>query len=46
MKLLTLLGVGVVASCCYQVIKNNQPILANPDFDETVKRFLLKEFSA
>ncbi|WP_171266032.1 hypothetical protein [Acinetobacter sp. LoGeW2-3] len=46
MKLLTLMSVGVAASYCYKVIKNNQPALATSDFDETIKQVLLKEFSA
>lgn len=46
MKLLTLVGVGVAASYCYKTMKNGKLALSKPDFDESVKQFVLKEFAA
>ena len=46
MKLLTLVGMGVAASFCYKTMKNGKLALSKPDFDESVKRFVLQEFAA
>ncbi|ENW24320.1 hypothetical protein F925_02020 [Acinetobacter lwoffii NCTC 5866 = CIP 64.10 = NIPH 512] len=46
MKLLTLFGVGVAASYCYKSMKNGKLTLSRPNFDESVKRFVLQEFAA
>jgi hypothetical protein len=46
MRLLTLVGMGVVASYCYKTMKNGKLALLKPDFDESVKQFVLKEFAA
>ena len=43
MKLLTLVGMGVAASYCYKTMKNGKLALSKPDFDESVKRFVLQE---
>lgn len=46
MKLLTFLGMGVAASYCYKNMQNGKQSLSKPNFDESVKKFVLQQFTA
>lgn len=44
MKLLTLVGVSVAASCCYKAVKN-KTALTKSNFDEIIKQSVLRDFA-
>nr|WP_279169431.1 hypothetical protein [Providencia huaxiensis] len=44
MRILTLLSVGMAVSYAYKLLQNHQRIISSSNFDETIRKVVLKEF--